>query len=56
MKRIASLIVVLTAPASAWAQSAPESSHPVGYYVGYLIGIGFAIPPSTYGTPSIITG
>ncbi|HZM52427.1 MAG TPA: hypothetical protein VFE68_18130 [Vicinamibacteria bacterium] len=43
MKRIASLIVVLTAPASAWAQSAPESSHPAGYYVGYLIGIGFAI-------------
>ena len=43
MKRFGSLMVLLSVPASAWAQSAPDTSHPASYYVGYLIGIGFAI-------------
>ena len=43
MKRLTYLIAALTLPSSAWAQSAQDTSHPVGYYVGYLVGIGFVI-------------
>jgi len=40
MKRLSGLIGVLAVPSSAWAQSAPDTSHPAGYYVGYLLGVG----------------
>jgi hypothetical protein len=52
MKRLTWLIAVLAVPSSAWAQSAPDTSHPAGYYVGYLVGIGIAI----YAISRIFTG
>lgn len=52
MKRLTYAITALAVPASAWAQSAPDTSHPAGYYVGYLVGIGFAI----YAISRIFTG
>jgi hypothetical protein len=52
MKRLSGLIGVLAVPSSAWAQSAPDTSHPAGYYVGYLLGVGFVI----YAISRIFTG
>jgi hypothetical protein len=52
MKRLSCLIAVLAVPSSAWAQSAPDTSHPAGYYVGYLLGVGFVI----YAISRIFTG
>ena len=52
MKRLTWLIAVLAVPSSAWAQSAPDTSHPASYYVGYLVGVGFAI----YAISRIFTG
>ena len=52
MKRLTCLIAVLAVPARAWAQSAPDTSHPAGYYVGYLLGVGFVI----YAISRIFTG
>jgi hypothetical protein len=52
MKRLTCLTAVLAVPARAWAQSAPDISHPAGYYVGYLLGVGFVI----YAISRIFTG
>jgi hypothetical protein len=52
MKRLTCLIAVLAMPSYAWAQSAPDTSHPAGYYVGYLLGVGFVI----YAISRIFTG
>ena len=52
MKRLTCLIAVLAVPSSVWAQSAPDTSHPASYYVGYLVGVGFAI----YAISRIFTG
>jgi hypothetical protein len=52
MKRLTCLTAVLAVPSSAWAQSTPDTSHPAGYYVGYLLGVGFVI----YAISRIFTG
>jgi hypothetical protein len=52
MKRLTCLTAVLGVPSSAWAQSAPDTSHPAGYYLGYLLGLGFVI----YSISRIFTG
>jgi hypothetical protein len=52
MKRLSYVIAGLAMPSSAWAQSGPDASHPAGYYVGYLIGIGIAL----YAISRIFTG
>jgi hypothetical protein len=52
MKRLTCLIAVLAVPSYAWARSAPDTSHPAGYYVGYLLGVGFVI----YAISRIFTG
>jgi hypothetical protein len=52
MKRLSYVIAALAMPSSAWAQSGPDASHPAGYYVGYLIGIGIAL----YAISRIFTG
>lgn len=43
MKRLSGLIAALAVPSTAWAQSAQDTSHPAGYYVGYVIGIGLLV-------------
>jgi hypothetical protein len=52
MKRLSYVIAAIAVPSPAWAQSAPDASHPAGYYVGYLIGIGIFV----YAISRIFTG